>query len=80
MPGQRAGSNVSLEYSLPAASEVTIALYDIAGRRVAALERAPQSAGSHTVTWSLPSLASGVYFARLQADAVVVSKSVLILN
>jgi len=78
--GPRTGGTVSLEYFLPAASEVTIALYDIAGRRVAALARAPQGAGAHQVTLGLPSLANGMYFARMQADGVVLSKSVLILK
>jgi hypothetical protein len=76
--GRAAGGTVSLEYFLPAASDVSIALYDVAGRRVAGLARTSQSAGTHQASLDLPNLANGIYFARLQAGAIVVSRSVLI--
>jgi hypothetical protein len=76
--GARTGNAHTLQYSLPVASEVSIVVYDIAGRRVATLEHGPQSAGTHEVSWS--ARGSGMYFYRLQAGSVTLTKSVLILK
>ena len=77
---EAAGGSALLEYSLPIASNVSIALFDIAGRRVATLQNGPQNAGMHQVSWDTSSLESGMYFYRLQAGRVVLSRSVLILK
>jgi hypothetical protein len=74
------GNAATLEYELPTASDVRIAVYDVAGRRVATLEDGPQSAGAHSVSWDSSSLARGLYFYRLQTRETLVTKSVLILK
>jgi hypothetical protein len=76
--GSRAGSMANLEYFLPTTSVVTIALFDIAGRRLMTLENTLQSAGAHEVTWSTSSLAHGAYFYRLQAGSVTVTKLLIL--
>ena len=78
--GPRIGSTVSLEYSLPAASAAKISLYDIAGRRLSTLLDVRQDAGTHQLSWNSANLERGMYFARLQAGAVAVTKPVLILK
>ncbi len=77
--GSRRGNTVTLEYSLPTASDVTIALYDIAGRRMTTLLNGSQDQGMHQLSWNSGSLKRGMYFIRLQAGAVVVTKSILVL-
>ena len=61
---------MTLEYSLPTASDVTIALYDIAGRRMTTLLNGSQDQGMHQLSWNSGSLKRGMYFIRLQAGAV----------
>ena len=71
------GNTASLEYSLPAASECTIAVYDIAGRLVTTLFKGRDGAGVHELSWNAGSLKSGMYFYRLQAGQKVITKSLL---
>ena len=71
------GNTASLEYSLPAASEGTIAVYDIAGRLVTTLFKGRDGAGVHELSWNAGSLKSGMYFYRLQAGQKVITKSFL---
>jgi len=77
---RRTGNAVTLEYSLPAARDVVLALYDLAGRRVRMLEHAPQGAGAHSVSWNTTAVSRGIYFYRLQAGSVTVTKSVFIVK
>jgi hypothetical protein len=60
--------NAAFQFALPAAAHVTLALYDVAGRRVAKLAEGDFPAGVHTATWSRTEAPrAGVYFARLVA-------------
>jgi hypothetical protein len=66
----------TIEYGLPEAGEVTMAVYDALGRRVATLAEGRQAAGRHQVRWDGRSaaggrLASGLYFVRLEAGGQV---------
>jgi flagellar hook assembly protein FlgD len=62
-----------LRLALPADAEVSIAVYDIQGRKVAGLVSEFMTAGIHDVAWNGTdekgtSLASGVYFCRVQVN------------
>ncbi|MDR9447269.1 MAG: T9SS type A sorting domain-containing protein [Balneolaceae bacterium] len=57
----------TIRYALPQASQVTLEVFDMVGRRVATLAEGPQAAGYHTATFDGRSLASGVYIYRLRA-------------
>lgn len=66
-PNPSAGP-VAFRVGLPQDERVTVQVYNILGQRVATLkDRAPMSAGFHTVVWEAPRLASGLYFVRLEA-------------
>jgi hypothetical protein len=56
-----------IRFSLPRMEPATLAVYDITGRQVQTLTDAVLSAGEHRVTFDGSALASGVYFARLEA-------------
>lgn len=59
---------------LAAASRLSWSLFDLQGRRVALLAEREMPAGRHTLTAALPAgLASGIHFARLEADGRVVA-------
>ena len=55
-------------FTLPSAADVTAAVYDALGRRVAVLaERRPLAAGSHALDVPTSALAPGVYVVRVEA-------------
>ncbi len=56
-----------ISYQLAAISQVNLAVYDIAGRKVAELVDGWRTAGVHEVTFDASNLASGVYLYRLDA-------------
>lgn len=56
----------AISYQLSAFSMVTLKVYDILGREVATLVSGEQSAGVYKAEWNA-SVASGVYFYRLEA-------------
>lgn len=55
----------TIRYSLPAASQVSLALYNTLGEMVAEILNADQQAGDHEVQFDGTGLASGIYFYRL---------------
>jgi len=57
----------TIRYALPQASQVSLEVYDMLGRRVAVLADGRQSAGYHTAIFDGSALASGVYIYRLRA-------------
>jgi hypothetical protein len=67
-------SLTTIRYVIPARTLVTIAVYDVRGRRVRSLESASREAGPHAVDWDGRDdhgrpLAEGLYFCRFQAGS-----------
>ena len=63
-----------IDFSLPVDSEVSLRVFDVAGRHVRQLVRGSKPAGVHTVTWDgrdeqARSLSSGIYFYELQVGS-----------
>ncbi len=73
-------ASTALSYKLQAASKVKLAVYDIAGREVAVLADGFYPSGTHQAVWEASSMASGVYFARLQADGVIQTRKLLLVK
>jgi hypothetical protein len=74
-----------IEFGLPAASQVKIEIFEIAGRKVSTIVDGRFDAGQHRVTWSGTSddgaeLTSGLYFYRLKSADVCISKQMLMLK
>jgi|GEM_PF-1080053 len=68
-----------LEFQLPEAGRIRLAVYDITGRLTAILEDGSFSAGIHRSVFNGKNLASGIYFIKMQADGqVYLRKAVLI--
>ncbi len=73
-----ARGSVALAYTLPSASRVTVAVYDIAGRVVDTLvDGETVDAGAHAVRWNGSSSAAGVYVVKLTADGVTASQRIV---
>jgi flagellar hook assembly protein FlgD len=72
-------------FSMPAASEVSLSVYDVKGRRVRMLATGTRSEGSHQVGWDGTDdagrdVAPGLYFVRLNAGERVEVKRVVVVR
>jgi hypothetical protein len=75
----------TVEFDLAEQSRVTVAVYDMMGRKVATLVDGVRSAGPHAVGWNGQSdsgqdLASGVYLLRMQAEGKSETKRMTIIR
>ena len=76
----------TIHYDLPRASTVTLAVYDLAGRRVKVLASGEtRTAGRHTATWrgrdeQDREMSSGVYLCRLEAGGFADSRRMVLLR
>jgi len=75
----------TIEYALPDAQNVHLAVYDVLGRRVQVLVDGEQSAGIHTVRWQGRArggerVASGVYFVRLRTDQQTKTRKMVVVR
>ena len=59
--------STTIRFDLPAASRVSIVVYDVTGREVTSLVQGEYAAGSYSTTLDASQLASGVYFYRMMA-------------
>ncbi len=67
-----------ISYTLPSGGAVNLAVYDVAGRHVATLENAFRERGGHSVTWNMGAVARGVYYARIQANGVTLTRPIVV--
>jgi beta-glucanase (GH16 family) len=56
-----------IEYFLPYPEKVTLNIYDVQGRRIAALMDAKQDGGEHAVIWDSTAMSSGIYLLSMRA-------------
>ena len=81
-------AGVFIAYTIPGSygpSEVSLAIYNMLGQKVAELVRGVQEPGSHRVFWNVldeaqQNLPAGVYFYRLQVGSEVQTHRIVILN
>lgn len=69
-----------ISYELPAASDVTLEVFDMLGRRVAVLVDEAVSAGRHEVHFDAGSLSSGVYIYRIRANQFVQTRQMVLVK
>jgi hypothetical protein len=69
-----------ISYSLPHASEVTLAIYDITGRLVETLVNETQQPGIHQARWNRKANPSGVYFYGLKAGEFVDTRKMVVVE
>ena len=69
-----------IRYSLPQASNVKIAIYDLLGRKVETLVQGEQPAGYHQATWNADEASSGLYFYRIQAGEYAETRKMVLLK
>jgi spore coat protein A len=79
LPHLEAG-RATVEYTLAQPGEVTLAVFDVAGRRVANLADGVQGAGVHSASLMLQHVARGIYFVRMRAGGRVFTRRMPILT
>ena len=78
--GEVTSTQANLEFSLPSDGQVQLSVFDVSGRRLATVENAQLTAGTYQRSWNLGGVPSGMYFVRLQAGGVSLTKTVLKLR
>ncbi len=69
-----------IKFQISSTSFVTLNVFDVLGREVALLVHEAKESGSYAVTFDASSLASGVYYYRLQAGEFVQTRKLLLLR
>jgi hypothetical protein len=69
-----------ISFSLPAATQVTLSIYDITGRLVETLVNETQQPGIHQINWNRKGNPSGVYFYRLKAWKTVETRKMVVVE
>lgn len=70
----------TIQYSLPQAGNVTLKIYNLLGEEVRTLVEDYKQAGKHSVQFNANSLASGIYFYRLQSGSFVETKKMVLIK
>jgi endoglucanase len=65
-------SETMIEYSIPAAAQVEVCIFDLTGRKLQTLVNASETAGIHQVRWTpgeknSPNTKQGIYFCRISS-------------
>jgi len=77
--------STTIEYTLPALTDIEITIYNTLGQTVRRLVKGSQPAGDHSVTWDGRDergyeVASGVYFYSIQADDYRETKRMVLIK
>lgn len=70
----------TIKYDLPYASEVSVVIYDILGRKVKELVNTKQQAGRYEILFNATGIASGVYIYQLVTEKFLRSKKMILLK
>ena len=75
----------TIRYAIPTASDVTLAIYNVAGQMIRKLESGRREAGRYTVGWDGRDAAgarvsAGVYFYRLESAGETLTKKMTVLK
>ena len=73
-------SHTVISYSLPAAGNVNLAVYDLLGRQVATLVDGYQHPNRYTIPFDASRLATGTYFYRLNVNGESTSRKMMLLK
>ena len=69
-----------IDYSVAKRAMVTLTVYNVLGQKVATLVSGVQQPGNYSATFNGNDLASGVYFYRLQAGSVSITRKLVLLK
>ncbi len=72
--------NTTIQFSLPATSDVQLDVYDLLGRNVATLIRGQLPAGQHDVSFDASNLTSGLYLYTISAGSQRISRTMTLIK
>ena len=77
--------STTIEYTLPRPARVSLRVYNLLGREIAALVDDWQDLGYHEIVWhgqdrAGRSVASGMYFAVLHAEDQILSRKIVLIK
>jgi hypothetical protein len=70
----------TIQFSLPQAGAVTLKIYNLLGEEVKTLLEEYRDGGKHSVQFKANSLASGIYFYRIQSGSFAETKKMILLR
>ncbi|MEQ9279592.1 MAG: T9SS type A sorting domain-containing protein [Balneola sp.] len=71
--------STTINYALPEASEVSIDVFNVLGKKVASLVNQRKTAGVHSTQFQAANLSSGVYFYTLRINGKVLKSQKMLL-
>jgi len=72
--------STTISYSIPKSEFVQLNIYDTLGKEVASLVNVEQSLGNYEIKFNASTLASGIYFYRLQSGSFTETKMLILLR
>ena len=72
--------STQIEFTLSEAQNVSLRVYDMAGREVAKLAEGMRQVGRHSVFFNAGNLASGIYFYRIATGSKVYTKKMTLIK
>ena len=73
-------ASTTISFNLPQSGPVTLAIYDLLGRKVAILVDGQLPAGEHRVIWNAGTQTSGIYFAALNTEDCLQTRRMMLLK
>lgn len=70
----------NIKFDLPVSSDVSVKIYNTAGKEIDEIVNAKLSAGTYTYQWNALNVSSGVYFYRILAADFTSTKKMLLLK
>ena len=70
----------NINFSIPAAGNVKLTVFDMTGRETAVLVNGNYSAGTYKIDYDASSLASGVYFYKLETEGFTDVKKMMLIK
>jgi hypothetical protein len=72
--------STTIAYDLPARTHLRLAVYDISGKLVAELFNGVSESGRHSQVWNANTVATGLYFVRMETDGFAATRKMLLLK
>ena len=72
--------STTIRYALPAAGQTTVRVYNLIGQEIATLLNGMQAAGTHVLRFNASSLASGIYFYRIESGSFRAVKKMVLMK
>ena len=73
--------STNISFSLPSEQKVSILIYDLLGNEIMRLlNKAPMSAGSHSVSFDAQGLTSGTYLYKIQTEHISLTKRMTLMK